>query len=236
VPTVLWSFDSNTQQGKLWNDDWDGAPLILGDYLLEGGENSWFYVIRLNRRYDDSHLVQVSPKIVARIPGFDDQLLRDLGDEAVSIETSVAYDAARGVAYFANSGGLVQGWEIKDLLGGGDRYRRVFRFWAGDETDASVVIDQKGYLYVARHASFNVQSRSQARSHEIGSLMKVDPRRPSDPVVWDVQIGGFEPDDGILGTPALANGNVYVTDTAGAGRPSSGSRSHGSGPGTGSAR
>jgi hypothetical protein len=215
-PTVLWSFDSNTQPGALWNDDWDGAPLIIGDYLLEGGENSWFYVIKLNRRWDASHLVQVRPEIVARIPGFDDQLLRDLGDEAVSIETSVAYDAGRGVAYFANSGGLVQGWEIKDLLSGGTGYRRVFRFWDGDETDASVVIDQKGYLYVARHTSFNVQSRSQARSREIGSLMKLDPRRPADPVVWDVQIGGFEPDGGILSTPALANGNVYVMDTAGA--------------------
>jgi hypothetical protein len=215
-PTVLWSFDSNTQPGKLWNDDWDGAPLIIGDYMLEGSENSWFYVIKLNRRYDANRLVQVRPEIRARIPGFDDRLLGDLSDDDVSIETSVAFDAKRGVAYFANSGGLVQGWDIKDVLSGGKRHRQVFRFWDGDETDASVVIDQKGFLYVARHASFNVQSRSQARSHEVGSLIKLDPRRPSDPVIWDQQIGGFEPDGGILSTPALANGNVYVMDTAGA--------------------
>ena len=33
----------------LRNDDWDGAALVVGDYLLEGSENGWFYVIRLHR-------------------------------------------------------------------------------------------------------------------------------------------------------------------------------------------
>jgi outer membrane protein assembly factor BamB len=215
-PKVLWRFDSNSQPGKVWNDDWDGAPLVVGDYLLEGGENSWFYVIKLNRRYDSRHKVQVDPHVVMRVPGFDDELMADLNDEDVSIENSVAYDAKRGVAYFANSGGLVQGWDISDVLAGGTHFQRVFRFWDGDETDASVVIDPEGYLYVARHASFNVQTRSQARDHQVGSLMKLNPRKPSDPIVWDTQIGGFEPDGGILSTPALAHGNVYVMDTAGA--------------------
>jgi outer membrane protein assembly factor BamB len=45
--------------------------------------------------------------------------------------------------------------------------------------------------------------------------MKLDPGTPDDPLVWSVQIGGFQPDGGILGTPALAKGLVYVTDTAG---------------------
>jgi hypothetical protein len=44
------------------------------------------------------------------------------------------------VVYFANSGGLVQGWDISDILEGGTHYERVFRFWDGDETDASIVI------------------------------------------------------------------------------------------------
>ena len=68
-PIGLWSFNSRSQRGWVWNDDWDAAPLQIGDYLLEGGENSWFYVIRLNRRYDDQHRVQVSPQIVMRVPG-----------------------------------------------------------------------------------------------------------------------------------------------------------------------
>ena len=40
-PTVLWQVDADTSVPKVvWNNDWDGAPLVVGDYLLEGGENS----------------------------------------------------------------------------------------------------------------------------------------------------------------------------------------------------
>jgi hypothetical protein len=216
APTVLWRLDANANPEQVWNDDWDGAPLVIGDYLLEGGENSWFYVIRLNRHYDRQHQVQVDPQVVLQVPGYDDQLLSDLGDDDVSIENSVAYDKKTGVAYFANSGGLVQGWDLRDVLDGGTSAKRVFRFWDGDETDASVVIDPAGYLYVARHASVNVPTRSQGRGHQVGSLMKLDPQHPDDPVVWSTQIGGFEPDGGILSTPALYHGMVFVMDTAGA--------------------
>jgi outer membrane protein assembly factor BamB len=213
-PTVLWKMNANSAPNPVWNDDWDGAALVVGDYLLEGGENSWFYVVKLNRRYDANGVVQVDPRIVMLVPGYDQQLFSDLGDDGVSIENSVAF--RDGVAYFANSGGLVQGWDISDILNGGTEYDRVFRFWDGDETDASIVIDDEGFLYVGRHRSFNIPSRPQERSHEVGSLMKLDPSKPNDPVVWSVQIGGFEPDGGILGTPALYKGVVYVTDTAGA--------------------
>src|SRR6266536_1759026 len=209
-PTVLWTLDSVTSvPDPRWNSDWDGAPLVVGDYLLEGGENSWFYVVKLNRHYDKDGLVQVNPKFVIRVPGWDQQLLRDLGDEDVSIENSVAF--RNGVAYFANSGGLVQGWDISDILRGGTKHRRVFRFWDGDETDATIVIDQQGYLYVARKMEENVHRQSVfARDHQIGSLMKLDPRKPNDPVVWSVQVGGFEPDGGMLSTPALYKGVVFV--------------------------
>jgi hypothetical protein len=213
-PAVLWSLDAEKVPHRVWNNDWDGTPLIVGDYLLEGGENSWFYVIKLNRRYDSRHLVQVDPKIVMLVPGYDSQLFRDVHDEDVSIENSVAFHD--GVAYFANSGGLVQGWDISDVLSGGTHYRRVFRFWAGDDVDASIAIDHEGYLYVARKMEENVsRPESFPRDHQIGSLMKLDPRRPEHPVVWSVQIGGFEPDGGILGSPALYRGRVYVTYTEG---------------------
>ena len=45
-PTVLWSLDSHAGGPVVWNDDWDGAPLVVDGHLLVGGENSWFYVIR----------------------------------------------------------------------------------------------------------------------------------------------------------------------------------------------
>jgi hypothetical protein len=214
APTVLWSMNSNTTvPHPVWNNDWDGAALVIGDYLLEGGENSWFYVVKLNRGYKADGKVKVAPDIVATIPGYDQQLLDDLHDTDVSIENSVAF--RDGVVYFANSGGLVQGWDISDLLAGGKHYRRVFRFWDGDETDASIVIDDEGYLYVSRHRTMNVPSRPSVREHQVGDLMKLDPNDRRHPLVWSVQLGGFEPDGGLLGTPALYDGIVYAVYTEG---------------------
>ena len=210
-PTVLWSIDSQTTVSRpLWNSDWDGAALVVGDYLLEGGENSWFYVVKLNRSYDDQGKVQVDPKIVATIPGFDDQLLSDLGDQELSIENSVAFHD--GVVYFANSGGLVQGWDISDLLDGGTKYHRVFRFWTGDDTDGSIVIDDEGALYVASE-----YQRFNARGQQLGQLMKLNPAHPNDPVVWSIPATeiGFEGAGGSWSTPALYGDYVYFTTAAG---------------------
>ena len=210
-PTVLWKLNSLTSvPNPLWNTDWDGAPLVVGDYLLEGGENSWFYVIRLHRGYDPQGLVTVDPEVVLTVPGFDDALLDELPDTDVSIENSVAF--RDGIAYFANSGGLVQGWDIRQVLRGGSKAERVFRFWTGDDTDASVVIDEDGSLYVASELE-----RNTARSREVGQLMKLDPARPDDPVVWSFPVTERGVDDvgGAWATPALYGRMVYVATNYG---------------------
>jgi outer membrane protein assembly factor BamB len=212
-PTVLWELDARTSAPFLLdgvNDDWDAAPLVVGDHLLQGGENGWFYVIRLHRDYDVRGQVTVDPEIVATIQGWDDRLLTDVGDEDVSIESSVALHD--GVAYFANSGGLVQGWDVSDILGGGDRTHQVFRFWTGDDTDASIVVDDEGYLYVASQ-----YQRFLSRSREIGQLMKLDPRAGNDPVLWSIPAleRGFHGAGGSWSTPALFGDRVYFTTAAG---------------------
>jgi hypothetical protein len=210
-PTVLYTIDADTTVPRpMWNNDWDGAALVIDDYLLEGGENGWLYVVRLNRDYDADGLVTVDPRIVATIPGFDERLLSDIGDDDVSIENSVSF--RDGVVYFANSGGLVQGWDISDLLAGGSRYERVLRFWTGDDTDASVVIDDEGYLYVASE-----YQRFNQRSRDVGQLMKLDPSEPKDPLVWGIPATeiGFEGAGGSWSTPALFGDLVYFTTAAG---------------------
>ena len=69
-PKVLWTIDATTPApDPMWNDDWDGAALVIGDYLLEGGENGWFYVVRLNRGYNDAGKVTVRRDDVAKIAG-----------------------------------------------------------------------------------------------------------------------------------------------------------------------
>lgn len=211
-PTVLWELDAHdvTCPGGCWNDDWDGAALVIDDHLLVGGENGWFYVIRLNRAFDDAGQVVVDPEIVARFEGYDERLFVDIGDTDVSIESSPMF--ADGVVYFANSGGSIQGWDISDLLAGGDSYEQVFRFWTGDDTDATLVMDDEGFLYAASEFQ-----RFDDRSREVGQLMKLDPRHPDDPVVWSLPALeiGFQGAGGSWSTPAIAGGYVYFTTAAG---------------------
>jgi outer membrane protein assembly factor BamB len=208
---VLWSINGATSvDTPLRNDDWDGAALVVDDILFEGGENGWLYVIRLNRGYDELDLVTVDPEIVATVPGYDDELLRAIGDTEVSIENSVALHD--GILYLANSGGLVQGWDVSSVLAGGSDVERVFRFWTGDDTDATVVIDDAGDLYVASE-----YQRFDERSREVGQLMKLDPSRPGDPLVWSIDAReiGFEGAGGSWSTPALYGDLVYFTTAAG---------------------
>jgi outer membrane protein assembly factor BamB len=209
-PTELWSLSADAVSPTMWNDDWDGSPLIIDDYLYEGGENSQFHVVKLNRMIDAGGLVQVNPDLVFNAPGWDDELLSSLNTAAnnVSIENSVAY--RDGVVYFANSGGLVQGWDVSGLSSGTDP-TRVFRYWTGDDVDASVVIDEEGFLYVAVE-----NERGNARAAEVGQLIKLDPRQPDNPLVWSVK----DP-RGFWTTPALYKdlviaasdgGTVYAVD------------------------
>jgi outer membrane protein assembly factor BamB len=206
----LWSLSSDTAPNPVWNNDWDGSPLIVDDYLLEGGENSWFYAVKLNRGYDANGRVTVHPRVRMVVPGFDQRLFSDLGDTEVSIESSVAFDVRAGVAYFANSGGLVQGWDVSRVLAGGREGRRVFRFWTGEDTDATVVIDEEGFLYVGSELE-----RFTARAEEVGQIVKLDPRRRKDPVVWSIPVPGEGGDGGVWATPGLYEDAVFVTTNTG---------------------
>ena len=201
-PTELWTLSSRTDLPTLWNNDWDSSPLILDDLLIIGGENSRFYVVKLNRAFDDDGLVTVDPTVVFSTEGWDAQLLADLGDKQVSIEGSVAVSGS--VAYFSNSGGLVQGWDLAPLVDGAPP-ERVFRFWTGDDTDATVVVDENGQVYVGSE-----YERGSARANELGQIFRLDPSNPDDPLVWSIEANSGI-DTGIWATPALYKDLVIVS-------------------------
>ena len=68
------------------NDDWDGAGLVVDDYLFEGGENSWFYIVKLNRGYGADGKVTVNPQVVFKTPGWDQELWNTISDHQFSNE------------------------------------------------------------------------------------------------------------------------------------------------------
>jgi outer membrane protein assembly factor BamB len=211
APRELWTLDAHAVSPIKWNDDWDGSGIVLGDYLFEGGENSQFHIVKLNRAMGPDGLVTVAPEMVFHAPGWDDELLKAIGDDDVSIENSVAI--YEDTVYFANSGGLVQGWDVSGLHEGtlvsGKEPERVFRFWTGDDTDASVVVDEQGFLYVGSE-----WERHTGRSQEVGQIMKLDPRKPDDPLVWSIKDMGANP-AGVWATPALDRDVVYFATNGG---------------------
>ncbi len=202
-PTELWGLDADDVGPRLWNNDWDASPLVIEDHLFEGGENSRFHVVRLNRSYGADGLVAVDPEVVWHASGWDEALLAEVGHN-VSIENSPM--VLGDTLYFANSGGLVQGWDISGLARGVEP-ERVFRFWAGDDVDATLVPDDEGMLYVGVE-----YERETERSLELGQVLKLDPGRPDLPLVWAVAdhstVG-----TGVWATPAV-HGDLLVVATA----------------------
>lgn len=234
--TVLWKLSAYDVPNPTWNDDWDSSPVVIGDYLFEGGENSYFYIVKLNRAYGADGLVTVDPEVLLAYPAFDRKLFDAIGDNIVSIENSPAVflDTKRGDrVYFANGGGRVVGLDI-DVLGlsaagygpGGQapgtwggpapvrslpalpddaEFPEVFRYWMGDDVDATLVLDEEGSLYVAAELERNLP-----RAAEVGQLVKLDPYTTADPLVWSVTDPPRGGVGGIWATPALHGDMLYV--------------------------
>ncbi len=205
VPTELWSLPATAVRG-MWNNDWDSNAVIIDDFLLIGGENSWWFAVQLNRTIDGDGLVQIAPEIVASIPAFTDELVAAVGTQQ-SIESSTAVYGS--TAYFANSAGRIVGIDISHLP---EREADiVFDFWAGDDVDATIVIDEFGMLYVAAEEDLRTP-----RAAELGQLMKLDPQSPDDPLVWSLSIPGSDlVDGGVWATPALDGEMLYVPTNPG---------------------
>jgi outer membrane protein assembly factor BamB len=125
----------------------------------------------------------------------------------MSVENSTAVFGT--TAYFANSAGRVVGVDVARV--GDGEAAVVFDYWVGDDVDATIVIDDDGMLYVASQIDLRT-----ARGAETGQLVKLDPTRPDDPVLWGVAVpaeGGAE--GGIWATPALVGDVLYVATNPG---------------------
>ncbi len=212
-PREVWSLHAKSVEG-IWNDDWDSNPVIVDDMMYEGGENSWWFAVKLNRGYDIDGNVTVDPQVVYQIPAWTDELTEIFGRQH-SVENSTAVFEQR--AYFSTSAGRVVGVDLSDIESGNGEI--FFDFWNGDDTDATISIDQEGFLYVVSHADTAKKNNTAARRvREVGDLAKLDPDNPDDPVVWSVHLSAARGQDaGAWATPALHAdaGLLFVATDAG---------------------
>ncbi len=207
TPEEVWSLDAYAVDG-IWNDDWDANPLIIDDIMYEGGENGWFFAYELNRGYDADGRVTVDPRLLFSMRGWNQEQLDSLADSNVSIENSaVAYEQR---IYFANSGGRVVGLDVSDIRSGNAPI--VFDYWAGGDIDASLVVDEEGFVYASIEYEPSQMGTVEAnRSKEVGQLVKLDPYADGDPWIWGLDLtasGGG--DSGLWATPALHEGLLYT--------------------------
>ena len=214
----VWSLHAKSVEG-IWNDDWDANPVVIDDMLYEGGENAWWFAIKLNRGYDGDGKVTVDPEVMWKTRAWSDELLEELGRDQ-SIESSTVVFEQK--AYFANSAGRVQGIDLSDIENGNAEV--FFDFWTGDDTDATMSIDKDGFLYVVSHADHEKRSNLSARRvREIGSLIKLDTSIPTTdlqstaPIVWSLDIPAARGQDtGAWATPALhPDGLIFVATDSG---------------------
>lgn len=207
VAEVLWTLDSESVLPVLWNDDWDSTPIILRDHMIIGSESSRFWVIELNRSYDAAGLVQVAPEVVFTTEAWDQAALASNGDETASVESSVA--VYENTAYFGTSAGLIWGYDLAPLFDSGAPPQQVFRFYSGNDHDATMAIDDEGMLYVAGEYDRDLQV-----SRDVGQLVKLDPSKPDNPIVWAFQ-ETTTLTAGVYGSPGINGDVVYITSNAG---------------------
>ena len=68
-PKELWKLSADAVSPVKWNNDWDGSPLVIDDYLFEGGENSQFHIVKLNRSYAADGIGSGRPRTGLQHPG-----------------------------------------------------------------------------------------------------------------------------------------------------------------------
>jgi len=184
--------------------DFDGSCLIHDGTLLEGGENGWLYSIPLKRDEIYRHPEKVVPPMkewkTAYMPDVTELSRQSLALCADgSIETSPCLSGNR--IYIGTQHGMLLGFDSKTLS-------VEFQYCIGDDIDASVVADRKGYLYAGCQVDYNPRRSA--------VLCKLDPRAPlldwKKALVWKVSFPASpykgsnfldNLDGGILGTPAL---------------------------------
>ncbi len=92
----------------------------------------------------------------------------------------------------------------------------VFDFYAGGDIDATPVVDEDGFLYVAiEHEPSQMGAVELARNTEVGQLIKLNPYSGDAPVVWSIDLRASGGDSGVWATPALHEGHLYVPTQTG---------------------
>jgi hypothetical protein len=164
------------------------------DTYFAPGENGLFYFLKLNTVFDPVALtLDVKPEVTRY------RYQNQTTHEYFGIENSVSI--ARNLAFFADNGGNIQALDLRT-------FQPVWRFDAGDDTDASLALeleDGKPVLYTGCEVD-KTGPKGKTHLRKIDGLTGVQR--------WEVTqacLGAREPkkiDAGAFATPAVGTGDV----------------------------
>lgn len=179
--------------------DWgafDGSGLLNRetDTFLVGGENGIVYAVELHTDYDPlAFRLALSPRVLR-------YRFRDVAQDRRGIENSLA--VYRNLAFFADNGGTVQALDLSTL-------RPAWALAAGDDTDASLVVDAEPsgpVLYMASEVDAQGLS-GRARVRKVDAL--------SGQVLWErgftcrgERLGEKTVQAGVFATPLVGSADL----------------------------
>ena len=173
----------------------DGSGLLNRDTdtFLVGGENGVVYVVDLGTAFDPIAMtVSLAPRVLR-------YRFRDARSDRTGIEGSLAIH--RNLAFFGDNGGTIQALDLRT-------FRPAWALEAGDDTDASLVVDLEGrgpVLYAATEVDAQGES-GLARVRKIDGL--------TGRVLWERAFpcrgerGARKIDAGIFATPLVGRDDL----------------------------
>lgn len=185
--SLLYFLDGRDSQAT---NEWyacDSAPLLYGDTLIWPSENGLVYLINLNTK-DEGGAVSVSPQVSKYV------YTRGKG-RRTGIEGGAA--AYNHYVYFADNSGLITCLDLKTA-------KPVWCFDAGDDTDASIVLeeDDKGNVYLYTCNELDLSGKTGKVQLRCLDALLGEEIWKQEVDVRDNQLGGC------FATPALGRGNV----------------------------
>ena len=173
----------------------DCAPIVdaASDTVIWSGENGLLYTIKLNSVYDASAGTMTIDPVIDRY-WYESEVTTRPG-----MENSVA--VYNHYAYFADNSGLITCLDLNTMT-------PVWAFDAGDDTDASLVLEESAdgnvYLYTGSELDLTANDRGR------GTVYMRCLNAMTGKEVWNLAVEADEASDsgGSFATPALGSGSV----------------------------
>lgn len=162
------------------------------DTYFQPGENGLFYFLKLNTAFDPVDLtLSVAPSVTRY--RYQQAKQRQFG-----IENSIS--VAKNLAFFADNGGNIQALDLRT-------FQPVWSFDAGDDTDASLVLELEGGAPVLYTGCEVDKTGPKGKAH----LRKLDGLTGAQR--WEVTV----PCQGATGPPKKIDAGVFATPAVGTG-------------------